>query len=122
MQQVPQALLHRIVFSYPLSITPQATIAAETPQIETAEASITPNSSSSFSKRESFMEKNQTTITTITACKIPGRLACTISLNKMLEPKITRPVFIKNSERAASFNQLGVWAKLPTESPITSAK
>src|ERR1700712_1035146 len=88
-------------------IAPAATMAADTPQMETADANITPNSSSIFNNRDSHIEKNHTAATTTTACKMPGIPACIMSVNKMLVPRITNPVLIKNSDRAASFNQAG---------------
>src|SRR6478736_3314977 len=102
-------------------MAPLATIAAETPQIETAEASITPNSSSTLSRRESQSEKNQTTATTTTAWRIPGNPACKMSVNNMLVPKITRPVFIKNSDRAAAASQPGTLKIFPISKPETKA-
>src|SRR5260221_3079080 len=97
-------------------------MAADTPQIETAEASITPNSSSTFNFLDNHNEKNQTTLTTNTACKIPGSPALIISVNNTLLPRMTSPVFIKNSERAASFNHAGSLKTLLNSNPATSAK
>src|SRR5574339_239615 len=88
-------------------IAPHATIAADTPQMETAEAKITPNSSSTFNRRHIHMAKTHTAATTNTDCSIPGMPALTISVNKMVVPKMINPVLIKNSERAASFIQDG---------------
>src|SRR5687768_9462866 len=101
-------------------IAPLATMAAETPQIATAEASITPNSSSTFSLRASQSAKNQTTATTTTACKMPGSPALMISVNNTLVPRIISPVLIKNSDLAASLNQSGSVARLLINKPITS--
>src|SRR5437764_1419548 len=96
-------------------------MAAETPQMETADAKITPNSSSTFNKRESHNEKNHTADTTTTACNMPGKPACMMSVNRILVPKITSPVLIKNSDRAASFSHSGIEVRLPINKPEKSA-
>ena len=88
-------------------IAPQAAIAAETPQIDTAVESMTENSSSTFSFRASQKQKYQTAETTSSACAIPRAPACTISRKRMLEPRMTRPVLMKYSVRTASRSQPG---------------
>src|SRR5690349_18894252 len=103
-------------------MAPQATIAADTPQIDTADASMTANSSSTFNFLLSHMANIQTTATTTNACNMPGKPALTISVNKILVPNITNPVLIKNSDRAASFNQDGSVPTLLNNNPMIKAK
>src|SRR5882757_9788320 len=75
-------------------MAPAATIAAETPQMDTAEARMIPNSSSTFSFLLSHSEKNQTAVTTITAWTIPGSPAFIRSEDNIVVPRITSPVLI----------------------------
>jgi hypothetical protein len=103
-------------------IAPQAAIAAETPQIDTAVDSITASSSSTFSRRASQKQKYQTTETTATACAMPSAPAWTISRKRTLAPRTTSPVLMKNSVRTASRSQAGTPTPFPTKSPMASAK
>ena len=60
-------------------MAPQAAMAAETPQMDTAVASIAANSSSTFSFRASQKQEYQTTETTSSACRMPRAPAWRIS-------------------------------------------
>ncbi len=103
-------------------MAPQAAIAAETPQIETAVESMTESSSSTFSFRASQKQKYQTAETTSTACAMPRAPAWTISRNRMLAPRITSPVLMKYSVRTASRIHPGRPITLLMKSPMTRAK
>ena len=97
-------------------MAPLATMAADTPQIDTADASITPNSSSTFNLRlAAKVQKTKQHLQPTAACKIPGNPALIISVNKILMPNMTNPVLIKNSERAASFNQAWYYCKISNQ-------
>ena len=103
-------------------IAPQAAIAAETPQIDTAVDSIAANSSSTRSFRHSQKQAYQTTNTTSTACTMPSAPACSTSWNSRPEPRMTSPVLMKNSVCTAGLSQRGVPTVLLISSPRKSAK
>src|SRR5262245_3100553 len=103
-------------------MAPQAAIAADTPQIDTAVDSMSANSSSTLSLRHSQKHEYQTTNTTSSACTIPSTPACTTSLNKRPAPSTTSPVLMKNSVCTAGFSQSGVPIVLLMSRPSSSAK
>ncbi len=75
-------------------MAPHAAIAAETPQIETAEASMTENSSSTRSRLDIRKQRYQTTRTTARAWTTPSRPARRISPKRTLVPRMTSPVLM----------------------------
>ena len=88
-------------------MAPAVAMAADTPQIETALASMVENSSSTFILRESQNEKYQTTVTTITACINPNDPAVSISLNSIVAPSSTSPILTYSSVCTPDFSQSG---------------
>ncbi len=103
-------------------MAPQAAIAAETPQIDTAVESMAANSSSTRSFRDSQKQEYQTTNTTSTACTMPSAPACNTSWNRRLAPRMTSPVLMKNSVCTAGLSHDGVPMVLLIRSPSSSAK
>ena len=103
-------------------IAPQAAIAADTPQIDTAVESMAANSSSTRSLRASQKHEYQTTNTTSSACTMPSAPACSTSWNNRLAPRMTRPVLMKNSVCTAGLSHDGVPIVLLMRSPSSSAK
>ena len=75
-------------------MAPQVAIAADTPQIDTALASIMPISLSSFSFLASQKVKYQTVKTTTTAWSIPKAPAFRISPNRTDVPSRIRPILM----------------------------
>ena len=75
-------------------IAPQVAMAAETPQIDTALASMTPISLSSFILEASQNVKYQTEKTTTTLWAIPKKPAFMISPNSTEVPSSTSPILM----------------------------
>ena len=98
-------------------IAPQAAIAADTPQIDTAVESIAANSSSTLSFLASQKHEYQTTNTTSTACVMPSAPACSTSEKISEAPRMTRPVLTKNSVCTAGLSHSGVPTVLEMSSP-----
>ncbi len=103
-------------------IAPQAAIAADTPQIDTAVESMAANSSSTRSFRDSQKQEYQTTNTTSSACTMPSAPACNTSWNSRLAPRMTSPVLMKNSVCTAGLSHHGVPIVLLIRSPSSNAK
>ena len=75
-------------------MAPQVAMAADTPQIDTALASIVASSSSTRIRLASQNEKAHTLITTTSACRMPSMPAPTISSKRIVAPSTTRPVLM----------------------------
>ena len=75
-------------------MAPHVAIAADTPQIDTADDSIVASSSSTFSRLASQKQNVQTLMTTASACPMPRRPAWTSSENSTLAPRMTSPILM----------------------------
>jgi len=75
-------------------MAPQVAMAAETPQMDTAEERMTANSLSTLSLPASQKQEYQTANTTPRAWRMPSRPACRISGSRMPAPMSTSPVLM----------------------------
>ena len=75
-------------------MAPQAAMAADTPQIDTAVAIMAENSSSTRSLRATQKHRYQMTAMTAAACTIPYMPASSTRPNRTLEPRITSPALM----------------------------
>ena len=88
-------------------IAPEVAIAADTPQIETAEEIIIVNSASIFIFLHNQNAKYHTERTTTKDCIKPIEPAFRISENITVVPKSTNPIFTKKNVERAALNQSG---------------
>ena len=103
-------------------MAPQAAIAADTPQMETAVDSMTASSSSTRNFFASQNEAYHTATTTPIACRMPSAPACSTSPKRMVAPMITRPVLMNSSDRAAARMEAVTAPRWLTSRPSASAK
>ena len=75
-------------------MTPQVAMAADTPQMDTADESIVPISGSIFILRQSQNAKYHTVKTTISDWASPYAPDSRTSLNRIVEPRQMIPIFI----------------------------
>src|SRR5690606_29056104 len=99
-------------------MAPDVAMAADTPQMETAEESIIAISWSIFNFLQSQKAKYQTDNTTTNAWISPKPPAFTILLKITVVPNSTKPIFTYNSVESASLNQAGSLKKLLMINPI----
>src|SRR5690606_35033009 len=103
-------------------IAPEVAIAAETPKMETALASMRDISLSIFNFLHNQKAKYQTEITTTNACTKPRVPAFKISLNKTVVPNNTKPILTYSSVLSAFLNHSGNLMVLLINNPMPKAK
>ena len=95
---------------------------AETPQIETPLERIIAERSSTFMRRESRKAKNHTTATTRQACTSPKTPDFITSLKRIVAPRQTTPILMKNSPWMAGFIHAGTCHTLRISRPNSTEK
>ena len=97
-------------------------MAADTPQMDTALASMVDISPSTFIFLAIQKAKYHTLNTTTSDCTMPKKPALSISEKMTDEPSTTRPVLMKNSLCMAGRNQSGMPMRLLMTRPMATEK
>ena len=97
-------------------------IQAETPQIETPLERTIAERSSTPRRRETRKAKNQTTATTRQACSNPKMPDFITSLKRIVAPRHTTPILMKNSPWIAGFIHAGTRHTFRTSRPKSTEK
>ena len=102
--------------------TPAAVMQAETPHTDTPDASVVELGSSTRSLRARRKPKNHTHDITTQPCMRANEPAATKSRNRIVAPRHTTPIFMKNSPCMAGLSHSGIWKQLRMVSPNMTEK